>query len=210
MSHIKHTRGVLICFEGIDGSGKSLQAKRLASYLKDAGHDVVSLTEPTNGKWGGKIRDQANRGVREAPEEEYLLFMRDRRENVADNIIPIIERGGVVVLDRYYFSTIAYQGARGLEIERIRSENEAFAPTPDLLLFLDVPVATGLDRISKNRRGVTAFETRGYLTRVREIFLDTVSSLEYAVVIDGTLPPDQVFEACLSAVRRKLSLFPHD
>lgn len=205
MNRKNSARGALICFEGIDGAGKSFQAKRLVSHLEDKGYDAVYLTEPTDGEWGRKIRDQAKRGVREAPEEEYLLFMRDRRENVRDTIAPTLERGVVVVLDRYYFSTIAYQGARGLDTERIRTENEAFAPTPDALLFLDVPVATGLDRISQNRPGTTAFETADYLERVREIFLDTVSSLEYAVVIDGTLPPDEVFEFCLSSVRRLLS-----
>lgn len=207
MNQRKSARGTLICFEGIDGAGKSFQAKRLVSYLEDKSLDAVYLTEPTDGEWGRKIRDQAKRGVRETPEKEYLLFMRDRRENVRDNIAPTLERGGVIVLDRYYFSTIAYQGARGLDTERIREENEAFAPTPDALLFLDVPVATGLDRISRNRSGTTAFETADYLKRVREIFLDIVSSLEYAVVIDGTRSPDEVFEACLSAVRGMLPPF---
>ena len=200
----------MICFEGIDGAGKSFQAKRLVSFLEYKSYDAVYLTEPTDGEWGRKIRDQAKRGVREAPEEEYLLFMRDRRENVRNTIAPILNRGGVIVLDRYYFSTIAYQGARGLDTVRIRAENEAFAPTPDALLFLDVPVATGLDRISQNRSGTTAFETADYLERVREIFLDTVSSLKYAVVIDGTRPPDEVFDACLSAVRGMLPRFPGD
>jgi len=198
----------LICFEGIDGAGKSFQAKRLVSFLENTGLDAVYLTEPTDGEWGRKIRDQAKRGIREAPEEEYLLFMRDRKENVTDNIIPILERGGVVVLDRYYFSTMAYQGARGLDTNRIQTENEALAPTPDVLLFLDVPVAVGLERISRNRSGATAFETAEYLDLVREIFLDTISSLEYAVIIDGTRPPDEVFEVCLCASRVALPLFP--
>ena len=206
MKQNKNTRGAFICLEGIDGAGKSFQAKRLVAYFTDHGLDAVYLTEPTDGQWGRKIRDQAGRGVRENPEEEYLLFMRDRRENVRDNIVPTLERNGVVLLDRYYFSTIAYQGARGLDTERIRAENEAFAPTPAVLLFLDVPVATGLDRILKNRSGTTPFETEEYLKRVREIFLDTVSSLDYAVVIDGTRPPDEVFEACLVAVR---GMLPH-
>jgi dTMP kinase len=196
--------GILICFEGIDGAGKSLQAKRLSSALGDEGYDVVYLTEPTSGEWGMKIREQAMRGVREAPEEEYLLFMRDREENVRENISPVLDRGGVVVLDRYYFSTIAYQGARGLDTDRILAENEAFAPTPNLLLFLDVPVSVGLERIAQNRTGTTAFETAEYLDRVRGIFLDIVSSLPYAVVIDGTRPPDEVFNACLAGAKRVL------
>jgi len=198
------TLGALICFEGIDGAGKSLQAKRLSSALDDEGYDVVYLTEPTSGEWGAKLREQAMRGIREAPEEEYLLFMRDREENVRENISPILDRGGVVVLDRYYFSTIAYQGARGLDVTRIRTENESFAPTPDLLLFLDVPVSVGLERISQSRAGTTAFETAEYLDRVRGIFLETVSSLPYAVIIDGTLPTDEVFRACLAGAKRVL------
>ncbi|MFM2220601.1 MAG: hypothetical protein RLZZ553_349 [Verrucomicrobiota bacterium] len=167
---INHTEGCLIVIEGIDGTGKTSHAKRLASYLSSLGREVVLSREPTDGPWGRKLRESASTG-RLGPEEELEYFLRDRREHVENVIKPALVQGKVVILDRYYFSTMAYQGARGFDPQEIRRRNEEFAPVPDVLFILDVELDTALQRIG--HRGDTAnhFERRESLQRCREIFL---------------------------------------
>ncbi len=104
------------------------------------------------------------------PEEELALFVRDRKENVAKNLEPALRAGRIVVLDRYYFSTMAYQGAKGIDVGRIRRLNEAFAVKPDLVVVLDVDAEAGLARIRGRKRRDELFEREDYLVRVREIF----------------------------------------
>lgn len=187
-------KGVLIAIEGIDGSGKSTQAKRLVSFLTESGYDAVYLLEPTFGAWGKKIREMAQRGTREkSPKEEYRLFLLDRKENVKKNVLPALKAKSIVVLDRYYFSTMAYQGTLGIDPEKIKRENEAFAPIPDLVILLAIPVSQGLSRIKERRGDFTAFEGREYLERVKSIFEDFVAPLTNVVTIDGTSSEDDVF-----------------
>jgi dTMP kinase len=197
MSHSPHkkdiSRGILFVFEGIDGSGKSTQAGLLTEHLAREGYDAVLLREPTDGKYGKKIRlaAHANRR-REDPEREYELFLLDRKQNVEENIGPALANRRVVVLDRYYFSTMAYQGARGIDPERIRIENEAFAPAPDRVFYISISVAEGLRRIARDRGGFTSFEREEYLNRVKEIFDGHMACLPFVVTVDGMLGQDAV------------------
>ncbi len=163
-------RGVLIVFEGIDGSGKTTQARSLVRRLRSTGLPTVFLREPTRGKWGREIKRKAARAGSVTPEEELDLFVKDRRENVERNLRPALEQGKVVVLDRYYFSTIAYQGAKGLDLDRIRRLNESFVVAPDLVFILDVPASVGLSRIGARKTRDELFEREDYLVRVGEIF----------------------------------------
>jgi dTMP kinase len=105
------------------------------------------------------------------PEEELDLFQKDRRQNVKRNLIPAIGSGKMVVLDRYYFSTMAYQGAKGISPQRIREENETFAPSPDLVFIFDLDPDTGLGRIAQRGARAVLFEREDYLEKVRAIFL---------------------------------------
>ena len=137
---------VLIDLEGIDGCGKSTQAQLLAQRLRDADHAVVVLKEPTDGPHGCQLK-AVLRGERNANTEEVLtLFADDRREHVAARIVPALERGEIVLMDRYYYSTLAYQCAAGIPAERIRAVN-AFAPTPTIVLVFDLPVGQALERV---------------------------------------------------------------
>ncbi|MCX6559972.1 MAG: dTMP kinase [Candidatus Aminicenantes bacterium] len=163
-------KGLLIVLEGIDGAGKSTQAKGLIRRLRYRGFDAVSFREPTRGRYGREIRNKARTDGSLTPKQELNLFLLDRRENVTKNIRPALSAGRIVVMDRYYFSTIAYQGAKGLDLEFLRRANERFAPRPDLVFILDLPAAQGLDRIGGRKTRDLLFERDGYLRRVRRIF----------------------------------------
>ncbi len=168
---MKLDRGYLIVFEGIDGTGKSTQCGMLEDYLNGRGVPVLRLYEPTYGPWGRKIRallEQGRGGT--PPEEELSWFIADRKEDVETNILPALRQNRIVLLDRYYFSTAAYQGALGLDPQAIIAENETFAPKPDrVFLFIASPEKC-LKRIEESRDGKSAFEKMEYLKKVQRLF----------------------------------------
>jgi dTMP kinase len=160
-----------VVFEGIDGAGKTTQASRLVERLTREGYAVRRLVEPTNGPIGTEIRKRATEGPPMAPEEELDLFLRDRRENVEKNLRPALARNEVVVQDRSFLSTVAYQGARaelGKTREQLLKLHEGI-PKPDVIVLLDLDVDSGLARVS-SRGKRDAFEDRVYLGRVLENF----------------------------------------
>jgi dTMP kinase len=185
-------RPLFIVIEGIDGTGKSTQVKRLAEWFTSQGREVVASREPTAGPWGKKVRESASTG-RLSPEDELQYFLNDRQQHVDELIAPSLAAGKVVILDRYYFSTMAYQGARGFDPQDIRRKNEAFAPVPDLLLILDLDVELALDRIGARGDTANEFEKRGNLERCREIFL-SLREEPFARVISTDGSPDEVAE----------------
>ena len=164
-------RGYLIVFEGIDGTGKSTQCSLLSKYLREKKIPNIVLAEPTKGIWGMKIRrvlSEGREGI--SPKEELSWFVNDRKEDISKNIMPALLDNKVVIMDRYYFSTAAYQGALGLNPEDIRTENENFAPIPDrVLIFLTSPDVC-LERIESSRDQKSAFEKIEYLQNVETIF----------------------------------------
>jgi dTMP kinase len=183
-------RGFLLVLEGIDGSGKSTLATRLAAWLRERGREVVTSREPTDGPHGAALRQSAKSG-RVSAEAELELFLKDRAEHVEKVIAPALARGAVVILDRYYFSTAAYQGARGLDPEAIVAANERFAPVPDLVLLLDLDPAVGASRILGRDTALDDFESLDYQRDVRRIF----HSLDRPFIrrIDASQSHDEVF-----------------
>ncbi len=163
-------KGILIVFEGIDGSGKSTQAEILLERLQEEDFDVVYFREPSKGKWGRKIKKKALHPDSLTPEEELDLFLKDRRENVEKNLKPALKKKRVVILDRYYYSTIAYQGAKGIDEKLIRRMNEEFVIEPDLVFIFDIDPQKGLERIKNRKKKDRLFEREDYLVKVREIF----------------------------------------
>lgn len=180
-----HQRGILVAFEGVDGAGKTTQARELAAALERAGVAFVSTKEPTNGPWGVKIRSSAQTG-RMPLEEELAAFLADRREHVSQLINPSLDTGKVVIIDRYYPSTVAYQGAQGLDPDELLRLN-AFAPKPDVLFILDVAPDVGLARVRSRGDVADLFEKEDELTRAREIFLKLAVD-ERTHVLDATQP----------------------
>lgn len=161
-------KGRLFVVEGIDGTGKSTQVAALAEWLRSLGLVVHARREPTQGPHGQALRQSAVTG-RLSLDEELRLLELDRREHVAEVIAPALAAGEVVVLDRYYFSTAAYQGARGADPAAIIAHHESFAPRPDLTLVLDLVPEASRGRIAE-RGALDAFEGLEDLRRCRDIF----------------------------------------
>ena len=193
--------GHLIAFEGIDGSGKSIHLKLAAQALREKGLEVAELKEPTDGEWGQRIRALKEGEI--SAREELELFLKDRREDVQRNIKPALEAGKSVLIDRYYFSTMAYQGARGIDVEEIRRLNDQFAPKPDLVIIFDVPVDVGLERIKANRRGRHLyFERREYLKKVAKVYQEMKA--KNIVHIDATKPIEDVAQEVMARIEERI------
>lgn len=184
---LKLKRGILIAIEGIDGAGKTTQAIMLHKKLCKNGYDALNFHEPTDGQWGEKIRDLAKNGRNKtSKEDEMNLFYQDRIEDVRDRINPALKRKNIVIMDRYYFSNIAYQGARGIEPNHIEKENEKIAPKPDVLIILDIAPEVALKRIREKRNGKpNHFERMRHLQKVRGIFLSRFKGRSYVKIVDG-------------------------
>lgn len=181
-------KGVLIAIEGIDGSGKSTQAEILRERLQKRGFDVILLKEPTSSKWGKRIKEISKKVKLMDPFEELELFVKDREFNVRKNILPALKEKKIVIVDRYYISTIAYQGARGIDKEIIKERNEKFAPIPDIIFILDIDPEESLQRIKRERE--ILFEEEQFLREVRKNFLEIKINQTY--VIDSKLSVDEI------------------
>ncbi len=190
-------QGLFIVIEGIDGTGKSTQAKRLGEWFTAQGRNVVLSYEPTAGPWGKKIRETGATG-RLSPEDELQYFLNDRQQHVSELITPSLAAGKVVILDRYYFSTMAYQGLRGFDPQEIRRKNEAFAPIPDLVLIMDLDVDAALRRIGARGDTANAFEKRENLERCREIFL-TLKDEDFVRVVNASGTLDEITNRVIEA-----------
>ena len=198
-------RGCLLVFEGLDGSGKSTQARALVRALRAAGHALLETFEPTDGPTGARIRAMARSGETLAPEEELRWFVEDRRAHVRDSIAPALADGRHVVCDRYFLSTVAYQGARGLDWRRILAESEAEFPLPDLVLLLDLEPAAGLARVRNRGAAIEGvFERPDYLERVAAIFRSIDRPYLERIPAGGTVA--EVHAAVVARVHARLGL----
>ncbi len=179
-------RGVLITFEGVEGSGKTSQARHLAQVLHGRGHRVRLTSEPDGTPLGVAIRALFEAGAaRPAPLAETFLFLAARQQHVAHVIRPALERGEVVISDRYVDATVAYQGyGRGVDVQTIRELNllATGGVVPDLTLVLDLPASVGIERIG--RRAQDSFEALGlgFHERVRQGYLEIASAEKERVV----------------------------
>ena len=193
-------RGVLLALEGVDGCGKSTQAELLAAALRERGLEVVLTCEPTDSPLGQQIREYFQGPERYlSPKEELNLFMADRREHVAEIIDPALAEGKIVITDRYYFSSVAYQGALGLDPDRILAQNEVLAVRPDLTVILTLPVAQALARLSGNpQRARQVSEDLAYLERVAAIYAGLKGP--HLRHLDASGPPQAVHAALLSLI----------
>jgi len=200
---------LLIAIEGIDGAGKTTQTKILKKELEKRGYDVIRLSEPTKGKWGKKIKELSTRGKTPSAKELFKLFFLDRKEDVNKNIIPALKKGQTVILDRYYMSSVAYQGAGGLDPAFIESENEKIAPKPDITVILDLSPKIAVERIENRESKPDYFERLKFLTKVRSIFLERYASRSNVLIVDSTQRPDIVSNKILETVLKVMHIKQH-
>ncbi|MBW2712335.1 MAG: dTMP kinase [Deltaproteobacteria bacterium] len=199
-------RGSFIVFEGIDGCGKSTQVDLLVDAISAAGHEALATFEPTNGTFGQQIRHKAHAGEDIDPEIELNWFEQDRHEHVENVLEPALKEGCVVVCDRYYLSTVAYQGARGLDWKELLASNLAAFPAPDLVLLMEMDTDQSQARLSQ-RSGPAepTFENRSFQERVDTIF--KAVQLPCIERIDGNGTPEEVHQRIREAVQQRLQLF---
>ena len=205
-----------LVFDGVNGAGKSTQVQNLLTFLQERGIPCASTREPGGTDFGQKVRALLMNEKQEplAPLAETFLFAADRAQHVAKKIKPAVEKGEVIISDRYYYSTLAFQGfGRGLDVETLRKVNEiAIAGTrPDLVFLFDLDPAEGLRRASdRNSEEHDSFEQEAidFHTRLRDGFLKLSDSLpEPFAVIDASKQPEAVWESMLPFVEKWLLQF---
>jgi dTMP kinase len=183
-------RGVFICIEGIDASGKTTQANRLVKNLNQIGLNSVYTTEPSKGEVGKLIRRYVlNRKKRVHIALEALLFASDRMDHVEKEIKPALRKARIVICDRYVYSTLSYQGALDLDLNWIEHINR-FALVPDLALFLDVSPEAVIERI-RTKPEKSVMETLKYQKQVYKGYLRMVEE-DRLIRIDGNKCVDDV------------------
>ncbi len=201
--------GLLLALEGGEGAGKSTQARLLAIWLRDQGYDVVATHEPGATKVGMRLRalllDTAHTGL--SARAETLMYAADRAEHVSTVIRPALERGAIVVTDRYIDSTLAYQGAgRQLSVGEVAGMNEwaTGGLKPDLTILLDLSPASGLGRRARSADRLEA-EPAEFHQRVRAGFLALAhADPERYLVVDATLPPGEISREIQDRIRDML------
>lgn len=194
--------GLLIAIEGIDGAGKTTVSATLAQWCGERGLLCALSKEPTSLEWGRKLRESAASG-RLTLAQELDLFHKDREQHSEGSIQPALDEDAIMVLDRYYWSTAAYQGARGANVDDVLAFNETNFPLPDLVLLLDLPVAAGQDRIRVRGDQPNSFEDVDALTRCREIFLQLPGrSQARCVIVDASRPWREVSKDCLALFKQ--------
>ena len=157
--------GKLIVFEGIDGAGKSTLFKALKQGLSK--ENIVFSFEPTEGQYGKLLREILK--TKRADQETLLeLFLKDRAEHVKNLLLPSLKAGKIVILDRYYLSTVAYQGIHFKALFDLLSKNETFSPLPDIVFYLEIPIELALERIKGRNEGVSLFEKEELLNKISE------------------------------------------
>ena len=192
-------KGVFICIEGLDGCGKTTQAKLLVKKLKKH-YDAVYTAEPSRGEIGKFIKKNClNAERRGSVLVEALLFAADRVDHVQNEVSPALGKGRVVVSDRYVYSSYAYQGAAGLELEWIEELNE-HAIRPDLAIFIDVEPETVVQRLKRKKSVMEDLETQ---KKVREVYLKYVQKNQL-VRLDGNKPKRAVAKDLFQTVREFL------
>ena len=195
----KKYNGFLFVLEGIDGSGKTCASKELVKRLQSDGYDVVYLREPTKeSQWGKEIGERSPAGEL-TPEEELELYSKDREWHIANRIEPALEAGKVVIMDRYFFASGAYQSTvldlHWREILQINRE-ELSAPEPDIVFILDVPAEIGLQRATgRTGKANLQFEKLDRLVKVRQAYLEMIENDTATFeLIDAKNPLDQVVD----------------
>lgn len=210
----EHSKGLLISFEGSEGSGKSTQIKMLRSHFETESYVVRETREPGGTQVGEEIRRLLKHVEYEnplCPETELLLFAAARAQLVREIINPALSRGEIILCDRYLDSTTVYQGvARQLANDHVRMINEFAVGSifPDLTIVLDVPVDIGFQRVRERKNGFDRMEaeTVEFFEKVRSGYLLLAQSIPNRIfVVDGTLDKTEIATIIWSEIKRRFN-----
>lgn len=207
-------KGALITFtpigffviEGLDGSGKSTQSRLLHEHLSKR-HKAVLTTEPTDGFIGKQIRELLRSGQPLDPETRQLMFVADRANHVNTFIKPMIAKGNIVVSDRYFFSTIAYGVATGLDKSWIMDMHRIF-PMPDATFVIDLDPKTALERIARRGQNLEIFEKVALQTKIRAEYLALQKNYKRYFIIDGNRDAETISKEIIGIAEKILANAP--
>lgn len=192
-------KALFIVFDGLDGSGKGEMINRLHNYLfsRNKSYKILTTREPTTGKYGKKIREALKKETNPMANADKLLelYVKDREEHLRETILPFLNKpnSNIVLCDRYYYSTIAFQHTQGIPLKRVIELNKNFKK-PDICFILDLPAEIALERIDKSRRTKEKFEQLEFMKRLRKNFLELKNYLDDNIkTIDASKNKEEVF-----------------
>jgi dTMP kinase len=197
-------KGKFVAFEGLDGSGQSIQINLLDKYLKLKKKKTHLTTEPTNNIIGGLIRGILTHQWKLSNTGIQLLYCADRAHHLESEIYPALENGNIVISSRYYFSTMAF-GSLNNDAAWLEAINSKF-PEPDLTFFIKVSPKECIRRINGSRFRTEFFEKEKKLKKVFKTYLDIVDGKKYKklFVIDGEQSPEKVHEDIVKIIDKYL------
>ncbi len=194
--------GKFLVIEGLDGSGKTSQVQQLVLFLQQQGKQVVLTKEPTEISEAGKKARKVLRGeLSVSPLELQKLFVADRENHLKALIIPALEEGAMVVSSRYAFSTFAYGGSEGLNLDELMAMNSTFL-LPDATIIIDVPAEDCIKRIETRGEQKEYFEQLAKLKTVANFYRQFPSLFKRVHLVDGTRSVEQVFEQVKDLVQK--------
>ena len=204
-------KGFFITFEGIDGSGKSTQIRKLAKFLEDNGFDIIITREPGGSVGGEEIRNLLLQGAvdRWSAETEILLFTAARRDHLERIILPALQGGKIVICDRFTDSTRMYQGMRGPKLRELvdKLTKEVINCDPDLTIIIDIDPEISLERAKSRNTAEERFEDFGVdlQKKMRRGFLDLSREFSSRMeVVNGQQSVDELAKEIASLVRARL------
>jgi len=186
--------GKFIVIEGLDGSGKSAQVDLVVDYLKQQGKEVILTKEPTaESDAGRKVRQALKGEIVVEPLELQKLYVQDRKEHLQNKVVPALREGKFVVSSRYAFSTFAYGGSDGLDVDLLIKLNEEFL-LPDITIIVNVNPESCVKRIEGRGEPKELFEQKEKLTKVNEFYKKMPDMFKNVFVVDGEKSIPEVFE----------------
>lgn len=198
---------LFIVLDGIDGSGKGEMITKLKDYLSKKDFKILTTKEPTDSNYGKQIKEilEREKDPKTGAELCLKLFVKNREEHLKNEINPFLQQENrIVICDRYYYSTIAYQHTQGIDMEKLITENMPFR-TPDITFILDLPAETALERIKERGKQKEKFEQLEFMSELRKNFLKLKYHLKDNIkIIDASKTKEEVFQQIKTEIDRLL------
>ncbi|MEM1844976.1 MAG: dTMP kinase [Ignisphaera sp.] len=191
-------KGLFVVIEGIDGSGKTTIAKKLVEKLKSMGYEAEYTYEPFASPFSQALKQYIDTYGGAEPEIEALAMALDRLYHIRKVVLPLLNEGFIVISDRYLYSSIAYQGARGIDLDWIYLVNR-YAIEPDVAIYLRVPFDIALERKKQKESKWSYFEDIDRLKKAQDIY-EKLVLLNKLVPVDASRKVDDVINECLNII----------